>query len=140
VPASALRNISTLESMCGVSAMRNVALVTTMWNEVPMDVAQKRERDLFERFWIQMLSNGAKSYRFRDSFNSAWEITDSLLRVPPAPDLHMVVEQVHQNKPLPETKAGMPLAGARPKEKRRLSTKIGRMFSKLLPEGLIGGG
>jgi hypothetical protein len=118
--------------MCGVSAMRNVALVTTMWNEVPHQIAQRRERDLFERFWIQMLSNGARPHRFRDSFSSAWEIADSLLRLPLAPDLHMAEEQVHQNKFLYETKAGQPLAEARPKKQRRLWSKIGKIFPKLL--------
>jgi hypothetical protein len=118
--------------MCGVSAMRNVALVTTMWNEVPHQVAQRRERYLFEEFWNQMLNNGARPHRFKDSFPSAWEITDSLLRLPPAPDLHMVVEQVHQNKFLYETQAGKPLAEARPKKQRRLWSKMGQLFSNLL--------
>jgi hypothetical protein len=132
VPASALKNIRTLEAMCGVSAMRNVALVTTMWNEVQPDVAQRREACLFEEFWSQMLSNGARAHRFKDSFNSAWDIADSLLRMPPAPTLHVSVEQVHHNKHLYETQAGIPLAEPGPKKQRGLSNKIGRMFSKLL--------
>ena len=65
MPASALKNIHTLEAMCGVRAMRNVALVTTMWNEVPMEVAQRRERYLFEEFWLRMLRDGVEILPFQ---------------------------------------------------------------------------
>jgi hypothetical protein len=133
MPASALKNVYTLEALCGVSAMRNVALVTTMWNEViDKDVALSREEYLFEEFWDQMLSKGATSHRFRDSFKSAWDIADSLLRLPPAPVLLMSKEQIHHSKPLHETKAGIPLAEPRSRRQRRLLSKIGQLFSKVL--------
>lgn len=131
MPASALKNIHTLEAMCGVRAMRNVALVTTMWNEVPMEVAQRRERYLFEEFWFRMLRDGARSYRFKDSFKSAWEISDSLLQLPPS-SVFMSEELVDHNRPLRETQAGIPLIGARPRMQRRLSNRIGQLFSRLL--------
>jgi hypothetical protein len=133
ISANALKNIRTLERICGRNAMQNIALVTTMWNEIDKDVAKTREDYLFGQFWSEMLNSGARAHRFKDSFPSAWEITDSLLQLPPAPDLLLQTERVRQKKAVHETQAGMPPDTTVPsKWHRRLQNQLALIVPNML--------
>jgi hypothetical protein len=128
--ASALKNISTLSKVCGMKAMPNVFLVTTMWGDIPKRVALLREQELYQEFWKPALDEGARAMRFNDSFHSAWEIIDDMLEIGRCPDLLMQLERVEQNRPLEETQAFIPLNAA-PQQEKNLKTKMRKLFSKL---------
>jgi len=72
---SPLRLLDIFKSICGEGA-RNVVLVTTMWDEVPLDVGEKRERVLLEndRYWKPMVDIGSRTARSMNTAESAWAI------------------------------------------------------------------
>ncbi|KIM56731.1 hypothetical protein SCLCIDRAFT_212451 [Scleroderma citrinum Foug A] len=53
---------------------KNIAFVTTMWDEVPEDVGLRREEELQNTFWQRMVKLGSTTHRFTGSEGSAWEI------------------------------------------------------------------
>jgi hypothetical protein len=93
--------------LCGPDALQNVALVTTMWNEVDELTGSRREDELREHFWGPMIEAGSKMTRFEYTYESAWDILDQFsgLRRP----LQLQVEMVDQGKTLGQTAAGSEL-------------------------------
>jgi hypothetical protein len=83
-----------------------------MWNNVKQDVGLQRERELYD-FWKPMLDHGARALRFRDSFESAWEITDSILG-------HRFPERERGKRNIPPDS---------PPKQRRPKIKIGGLLS-----------
>ena len=69
-----LRNLHIFASLCGQQAMPHVTIVTTMWGEVSEETGTRREKELEEVFWGDMVGNGCKTKRFEDTFDSAWGI------------------------------------------------------------------
>jgi hypothetical protein len=65
-----------LRELCGAGALRNVILITTMWDEVPEEIGLKREAYLRAALWKPMMSRGCRMARFSSTFESAWEIID----------------------------------------------------------------
>ena len=59
-------------------AAHNFILATTKWNEPEKDAERKRERQLSEKFW-----KGSNVPRFMHTTESAWEIVDLMLQMPP---------------------------------------------------------
>jgi hypothetical protein len=117
-----------LGSLCGTRAMSNVVLVTTMWDEVNGVVAAQRERELYDTHWRPMLNNGMRTLRFDRSFQCAWGIVDSILGTDPCPVLDVQMELVDLQKPLSETKAGVPLVETPPQ--LDFISKIRRVFAR----------
>jgi len=63
-----------LAASLGSKAMPNVVIATTMWSKVSENEGRKREDELKDMFWKEMMSNGCKTKRFKDTFDSAWDI------------------------------------------------------------------
>ena len=59
-------------------AAHNFVLATTKWNQPEKDAERKRERQLSEKFW-----RGSNLPRFMHTTESAWEIIDLILQMPP---------------------------------------------------------
>jgi len=73
---SALKSIRTFAGTCGQAP--RVVLGTTMWNEVLREVAERREAELKNKFWSDMLAQGCKMQRFGGSYDSAWKLIGQL--------------------------------------------------------------
>jgi hypothetical protein len=96
-------------ALCGSDAATNTILVTTMWSEVKESNGRSREQQLADVYWKPFLDEGSRLNRFRDSFDSAWEIIASLLDKVPLEVIQIQRELVEIGKLLPETDAGKAL-------------------------------
>jgi hypothetical protein len=102
-----LKNLRMFERLCGVNALRNVMLVTTMWSEIDDMTALSYEKELQTTYWNAMVSAGSRISRFDYSHESAWAIVDHLNGTPLPVQLQ--VELVDEGKPLAHTSAGTTL-------------------------------
>ncbi|KAF8420754.1 P-loop containing nucleoside triphosphate hydrolase protein [Boletus edulis BED1] len=74
-----LRNLSVFRDLCGNDNMKNIVLVTTMWDEVKdQSIGSKREEELLSDFWADMIRLGSRDRRFQGTRESAWEIINCL--------------------------------------------------------------
>ena len=69
--------------LCTDALLRNVLLVTTKWGEVGSITGQKREEDLKNIYWKDMMQSGATITRFEPTPTSTSTILGMLLRKPP---------------------------------------------------------
>lgn len=75
-----LRNLQMFKDLCGVDAMSNVIVVTTMWGKI-REGGVAREEQLKKECRGGILENGRQCHthwqRFKDSHESAWDIIGS---------------------------------------------------------------
>ncbi|KAG8911213.1 hypothetical protein FRC02_006732, partial [Tulasnella sp. 418] len=98
------RNMKLFHKLCGNNAMKNVILCSTMWDIIDPNTAKEREEDLLANFWNKMTAQGARSARHYGTPDSALNIIDKLLELPPI-SLDIQVSMA-QGKTLLETEAG----------------------------------
>ena len=70
-------------SLCNDALLKNVLLVTTKWGEVDPAIGEKREKDLRNIYWKEMMQGGATMARFEPTLTSTSTILDIILRKPP---------------------------------------------------------
>jgi hypothetical protein len=104
----ALKNLSMFSGVCGQDAMPNVILVTTMWDEVKQEAGERREKELKETFWKDMLDEGCNTRRFNHTTESARDII-KLLFDKEQETLQLPKDIVDTQLLLRETKAGITL-------------------------------
>jgi hypothetical protein len=80
------RNLSIFNELCGTA--KKVILVTTRWSGVQELEGQKREIELSRKYWKQMMRQGSRVVRFRDSQESAWKIVTSIIGKASPKDQH----------------------------------------------------
>ena len=74
-----LKDLAVLKGLCGDENLKNIVLVTTMWDESQDEsIGSKREEELLSTFWKDMVCLGSRTCRFQGSRESAWEIIDCL--------------------------------------------------------------
>ncbi|KIM75842.1 hypothetical protein PILCRDRAFT_13215 [Piloderma croceum F 1598] len=105
---SVLKNLEVFREMCGQKAMPNVVMATTMWSKVSEEEGRRREEELTEKFWNDLVANGCKVERFEDTHKSAWNIVDGLAGSSRA-EVLLPQEIVDNRLRLNETKAGVVL-------------------------------
>ncbi|KZP06621.1 hypothetical protein FIBSPDRAFT_764093 [Athelia psychrophila] len=106
---SPLKNLTLFASLCGQAVMPYVVLGTTMWSEVPHAVAKKRDMELQNYFWKDMLAQGCKVQPFSDSYKGAWKMIGTL----PTTSENVILsnELVEDKKRLNETEVAIKLNG-----------------------------
>ena len=110
-----LKNLAVFKDLCGDENLKNIVLVTTMWDELQDEsVGSKREELLLSTFWKDMIRLGSRTCRFQGTRASAWDIVNSLdlegahqTRTP----LQIQQEMVDRGLPLHETGAAKTLFG-----------------------------
>ena len=95
------------QRLCGVNALQNVILVTTMWSEIEDPLGSFHEMELHAKYWDSMIKVGSRSLRFDYTHESAWAIVDQLNGTPRP--LQLQRELVDERKPLAYTAAGSAL-------------------------------
>lgn len=104
-----LRNLHMFERLCGVDALQNVMLVTTMWEDVhDKAIGIAHEEELKAKYWNSMLNVGSRILRFEYTRQSAWTIIDQFTGIRRVP-LQLQVELVDEGKSLAQTAAGSAL-------------------------------
>ena len=61
-------------NLCGVEALKNVVLVTTMWDQVDEEEGDNRENELINKYWKTMIELGCRTSRFENNTESALDI------------------------------------------------------------------
>ncbi|KAL4064015.1 hypothetical protein J3A83DRAFT_667588 [Scleroderma citrinum] len=110
VGGSSQRNLRMFRKLCGDETMKNVVIVTTMWDRVTPEEGEKREQELAtnERVFKPLLDNGAIMMRHYSTPESAADVIHHLLKKNPT-TTQIVCEIVEEEKVLEATAAGTEL-------------------------------
>ncbi|KAF9449508.1 hypothetical protein P691DRAFT_703046 [Macrolepiota fuliginosa MF-IS2] len=99
-----LRNLDMFQNLCGSSALSNVILVTTNWDQLQsVDEGIKNEEGLRNNYWQPLLDSGSQMLRFEYTCTSAWNIINALPM--DKKPLEIQREMVDENRPLSQTSA-----------------------------------
>ena len=102
----AVKNLEMFKKLCGDDALVNVVLGTTKWGEVPPGVGEKREKQLAEEFWNEMIQCGSIMTQVDTDASSAWAIVHHILWNPPIDFVLIQDELVEQRRTVLQTTAG----------------------------------
>ena len=91
--------------LCGEGALKNVILVTNMWEKVPADVGDAHEKQLAADPFKPALDNGAQLARHNNTAKSAHDIIRRIMKNRPAA-LQIQRELVDEHKDITDTAAG----------------------------------
>lgn len=75
---SVLKSLELFSKLCGQKALPNVIFATTMWNAVNQETGLRRQKELEDGFWKEMMGKGCKTARFDINFESAWRVVGNL--------------------------------------------------------------
>ncbi|KAF9043959.1 P-loop containing nucleoside triphosphate hydrolase protein, partial [Panaeolus papilionaceus] len=100
------QNIGIFESLVGKVALENVVIVSTMWDEILEEEAEKKEKALKADAWKFMMSKGAQVARHNHTRESALDIVGMLQGGNRYRALLVQQEMVNHGKALPETTVG----------------------------------
>ena len=99
--------------LCGIDAIQNVILTTTMWDDVDEKTGEIREKELKEEYWRAMLERGSTTSRFWGTRESAFDVIDPLLEAANKQSSVLIQrELVDMSKSVPATAAGLKLFSA----------------------------
>ena len=90
--------------LCSDALLKNVLLATTKWGEVELATGEKREEDLRNIYWKEMMQSGATMTRFEPTLTSTSTILDILLRNPPI-SVQTLVDQLRSLEQSPQKPA-----------------------------------
>ena len=71
---SPLKHLKMFHNLCGSEALKNVVLVTTMWDQVDEDMGNNHENELTTKYWKSMIELGCHTSRFHNTAESAFDI------------------------------------------------------------------
>ncbi|KAK1688498.1 P-loop containing nucleoside triphosphate hydrolase protein, partial [Colletotrichum godetiae] len=123
---SAKKNILMFKKLCGNNALQNVALVTSMWDQVLKEDGGRREKQLIEtpQYWGYMVSKGSITLRHDNTVASALAIVRRLADGEGDPvKLDVQDEMIDRQKLLDQTEAWQELEAARIEEHKKWETK-----------------
>ena len=92
------------QNLCGNDALKNVVLVTTMWDEVGEEEGSNRETELSTTYWKSMIELGCRTSRFYNDTQSARDIVSQFQDARCAVLLQKELVELHLE--LRETSAG----------------------------------
>jgi hypothetical protein len=104
------KNFDMFRKICGDEAAASVILGTTKWAEVRQGVGERREQQLIEAYWRDMIAQGSRVRRYGGTSESAWDIVYCILdRLERSEALQIQHELVNLQQYIPETDAGQTL-------------------------------
>jgi hypothetical protein len=105
------RSFRLFRNLCGETSLKNVAIITNMWDKVTIEEGEGRERELSTdaRFFKPALDENAVMIRHNNTIESARGIIRKIFSNHPLP-LDIQKEVVEKKTPLQETNVGKALA------------------------------
>lgn len=105
---SQYRNLRTFRGLVGDDAMKNVILLSTMWEKVQPDIGKRREGQLRDIFWKGMIERGSRIDRLeKNNYDEAWRVLTRLIKESQAQEAILLQKEVVElGKQLNETQAG----------------------------------
>ncbi|KAF5023776.1 hypothetical protein F66182_4169 [Fusarium sp. NRRL 66182] len=110
IGGSARRNLMMFRKLCGKDSLKNVILVTTMWEDEQPATGAKREQELISTngFWGALVEEGAQINRHDNTRGSAMALLKMIARNNRV-TVSIQKEMVSEHKDLNETEAGIGL-------------------------------
>ncbi|KAL4077630.1 hypothetical protein J3A83DRAFT_1637988 [Scleroderma citrinum] len=104
------RNLRMFRKLCGDESLKNVVIITTMWDMITLEDGLRHEQELMsnDNLFKPLLDKGAIMMRHDRTPKSATNVIDYLLGKD-ATTIQIVVEIVEQGKALQDTAAGTEL-------------------------------
>ncbi|CAM1502632.1 Fc.00g074080.m01.CDS01 [Cosmosporella sp. VM-42] len=137
---SARSNLFMFKKLCGPDALKNVILVTTMWEKVDYQDGERREEELKSTpdFWGLMMDKGSQVYRHQNNADSARRalkmfLSDNIEQ--PAITLDIQDEMVNGKKKLNETGAGQEVESALQQQREKFQKQIAEL-QEMMKEAL----
>jgi hypothetical protein len=75
-----MKSFQLFAALCGQKKTPNIVIATTMWGDINEKTGIRRETELKNTFWADMVADGCSVERFHDTAESAWRIVDRLPR------------------------------------------------------------
>jgi len=110
VGGTSQRNLRMFRKLCGTDSLKNVAIVTTMWDQVTPEEGSRLEQELRSNDspFKPLLDDGATMMRHERAAESATKVINYLLGKSPT-TTQIVRELLQEKKTLEETAAGTEL-------------------------------
>jgi len=107
VGGTSQRNLRMFRKLCGTDSLKNVVIVTTMWDKVTPEEGSRREQELMSsnNLFKPLLDGGATMMRYGRTAESATKVINHLLGKK-ATTTQIVREMMQETKTLEETAAG----------------------------------
>jgi len=135
---SAKKNLRLFKSLCGERNYPRAVLATTMWTgdeiQEERSVGRKREQQLRETYWADMIRGGSEVKRHDGSRNSAIDMVRILTGGGPEEvvvTLAIQQELVVEGRPLSDTEAGRILAQEIDMERERAARTVSDLNSEM---------
>lgn len=106
---SSRKNLDMFNKICGQNALKNVVLTTTKWAAITEDMGERRERQLADTYWKEMIRHGSTMARFKGTQASGWEIIGGILSKRVVDFVLIQEELVELQRLIPQTEAGQTL-------------------------------
>ena len=103
---TARNNLDMFRKLCGDDALKNVVLGTTKWSYVTSEAGQRREQQLRDTYWKEMLQHGAAVMQVHADSSSAWKIVNHILENDAIEFVRIQEELLELWKDIPDTDAG----------------------------------
>ncbi|KAK3935665.1 P-loop containing nucleoside triphosphate hydrolase protein [Diplogelasinospora grovesii] len=129
ITGSSRKYMSIFRSLCGDHALKNVILVTTMWNKVPpadQTRAFEREQELIDDFWAPMLRHRSFVAHFNGTSRSASSLVWQLAR---KEDVILDIQRqiIDDDLEVYNTAAGQQLASILQADRSRCAKRIAQL-------------
>ncbi|KAI1023940.1 hypothetical protein LB504_005340 [Fusarium proliferatum] len=107
---SAQKNLMMFRKLCGKDSLKNVILVTTMWEAENVATGEKREQELIatDSFWGALVEEGAQVNRHNNTLSSAMSLLKTVAKNNRV-TISIQKGMVSEHKDLNETEAGIGL-------------------------------
>ena len=104
IEGPSLKNLRMMKKLCGANSLRNVVLATTMWERVTEGEGLRREAELKQVFWKDMIDGGLTVTRIAtETGDDARVLVKSLLKNKPIST--RLQEELHSGMTLVQTEA-----------------------------------
>jgi len=125
-----LKNLRMMKKLCGTNSLRNVVLATTMWERVTEEEGSRREAELAQLFWKDMIDCGSTIARIAtQSVDDATALVRSMLKNKPTST--QLQDELQNGKSLIQTAAGMEIREEIANLERRLKAEHDEALTEL---------
>ena len=125
------RNFKIFRELCGETSLKNVVLVTNMWDEASRDVGEAHERELASAFLKPALDQGAQMVRHHNTERSAHDVIRRIMNNHPVV-LQIQREVVDEHKDVANTAAGEAINTELAEETKRHELALAVMREEVL--------
>lgn len=126
---ASMKSLRLFRSLCGEDNLSNVILGTTMWGLVDEATGVKREKDLEENYWKEMMDKKTSMRRISTNPDDAKILVESFLRN--MPFVTQIQEELKKGTPLSQTGAGAALRDEMEKMSERYKQELETAKTKM---------